>query len=656
MTPGPGSSFLLLPLATVCPVASGSMAVCAPFYPGSVAPLFVAVAGLLVIAACNQLAPKVGVASPLILLALGVGVGFLPWVAAVEVEPEIILEMVLPPLLFAAAVSMPVMDFRRELQTVAGLAIGLVVVSALVLGVVIHLLVPAIALPWAIALGAVLSPTDAVAVSIARGSGVSHRIITILEGEGLFNDATALVLLSSAVSAGLMTNEDALEPLTLAGEFLLALAVALVVGWSVGVVAVRVRSRISDSAADTAVSFTVPFLASVPAEHLGGSGLVAAVVAGLVVSYRGPRLLPPSNRRTAQKNWRTVELILEGGVFLVMGLQAYGIVHELTDDPAGAGLGLALLVAVVCGALTVVVRAAFVTPLLAWLAELRRRSVRRVDLGEERIAQFEERLAHACDADEEMLAARNLSTEEWQRALERWRRRLERGRRRQKRARSDLAYFLSQSLGPREGAVIVWAGMRGAVTLAAAQTLPLEAPMRSFMLLVALVVAAGSLVIQGLTLTPFIQLVKPQMASHGADEEERARLMRLLGHAVKDTALAQFIAGQPGELSQAQDPSSAQQAGRAGGTMFSLPSVGKAMYAGQLQAGGEAASESGTLAARQALGALPREKMRALAKEAIHAQRDALLDARDDGVFSSQTLEAALMRLDAEEVLLDATH
>jgi len=101
------------------------MAVCAPFYLGSVTPLLVAVAGLLVIAACNQLAPKVGVASPLILLALGVGVGFLPWVAAVEVEPEIILEMVLPPLLFAAAVSMPVMDFRRELQTVAGLAIGL---------------------------------------------------------------------------------------------------------------------------------------------------------------------------------------------------------------------------------------------------------------------------------------------------------------------------------------------------------------------------------------------------------------------------------------------------------------------------------------------------------------------------------------------------
>ena len=155
--------------------------------------LLIAVLGLLIIAACNQLAPKVGVASPLVLLAVGVLVGFLPWVGAVEVDPEVILEVVLPPLLFGAAVAMPVMDFRRELRSVAGLAIGLVVVSALV---------PAVSLAWAIALGAVLSPTDAVAVSIARGAGVNHRIITILEGEGLFNDATALVLLSAAVSAG----------------------------------------------------------------------------------------------------------------------------------------------------------------------------------------------------------------------------------------------------------------------------------------------------------------------------------------------------------------------------------------------------------------------------------------------------------------------
>lgn len=137
--------------------------------------LLIAVLGLLIIAACNQLAPKVGVASPLILLAVGVLVGFLPWGGTVEVEPDLILEVVLPPLLFGAAVGMPVMDFRRELRSVAGLAIGLVVVSALVIGFVVHALVPVISLAWAIALGAVLSPTDAVAVSIARGAPPGGR-------------------------------------------------------------------------------------------------------------------------------------------------------------------------------------------------------------------------------------------------------------------------------------------------------------------------------------------------------------------------------------------------------------------------------------------------------------------------------------------------
>ncbi len=147
----------------------------------TVTPLLIAVVGLLVIAACHQLAPKAGVASPLILLALGIGTGFLPWVDAIEVDPDLILQVVLPPLLLAAAVSMPVMDFRRELRSVSVLAIGLVVISAVVLGAVVHLLVPAVPLPWAIALGAVLSPTDAVAVAIARRSGVSHRVITVLE-------------------------------------------------------------------------------------------------------------------------------------------------------------------------------------------------------------------------------------------------------------------------------------------------------------------------------------------------------------------------------------------------------------------------------------------------------------------------------------------
>nr|WP_280927421.1 cation:proton antiporter [Rothia sp. RSM482] len=135
---------------------------------------------MLIIVACQFVAHKVRVASPLILLVVGLAIGFLPQVGAIEIEPHIVLEMVLPPLLFSAAVRMPTMDFRREMQAVAMLAIPLVFLSAFAVGFVINWLVPAISLPWGVALGAVLSPTDAVAISIAKRSGVSHRIITVL--------------------------------------------------------------------------------------------------------------------------------------------------------------------------------------------------------------------------------------------------------------------------------------------------------------------------------------------------------------------------------------------------------------------------------------------------------------------------------------------
>lgn len=628
--------------------------------------LIIGLMALLVIVACNELAPRVGLASPLILLGLGIAIGFLPMVQAIAVSPEIILEVVLPPLLFGAAVSMPVMDFRRELVSVALLAVGLVALSAVVLGVVVHALIPAIPMPWAIALGAVLSPTDAVAVAIARGSGVSHRIITILEGEGLFNDATALVLLSSATAAGLMTDASALEPVSLGADFLLALAVAVVVGLVVGQLCVHASARIGDPTAHTVFSFTIPFLASLPAEHLGGSGLVAAVVAGLVASLRGPVLVPPANRRAAQQNWRTLMLVLEGGIFLVMGLQAFGIVSEVQHVAPG-GLAQAAVIAALAGALTVVLRALFVAPLLAWLRLTRRRRRRRLEQRDEHMRLFEERLTQACQVDDEVLAARNLSRREWERSLGRWHRRLESGRRRQRRGWGDMAYFVADTLGPREGAVIVWAGMRGAVTLAAAQTLPLSTPLRPFLLLVALLVAAGSLIIQGLTLPLLIRLVKPQMAQESQDAQERERLISLLGGAVKETALAQALS----EHAQ-QDPGSS---GGPGSLTRSFSTVGRTWAwinaeaeagAGHGRAtdgdGGIGSEGSGVDTAAQAVGGpgqretttapLAPAQVRDLAIEAIHAQREALLEARDEGMFSSTTLSHLLDHLDAEEIML----
>ena len=164
--------------------------------------LIIAVVGLLAIAGATQISDRVRVAPALLLLAGGIVVGFLPVVPAIEVEPEIILEGILPPLLYATAVGISTINFRRELASVVVLAILLVIVSAAVIGGVLTLVIPGLSPAWAIAVGAVLSPTDAVAISIARRLGVSQRIITVLEGEGLLNDATALVLLAAATSAG----------------------------------------------------------------------------------------------------------------------------------------------------------------------------------------------------------------------------------------------------------------------------------------------------------------------------------------------------------------------------------------------------------------------------------------------------------------------
>ena len=341
-------------------------------------PLLIALAGMLIIVACQFIALKVRVASPLILLAVGLAIGFLPQVGAIEVEPHIVLEIVLPPLLFSAAVRMPTMDFRREMQAVAMLAIPLVFLSAFAVGFVINWLVPAVSLPWGVALGAVLSPTDAVAVSIAKRSGVSHRIITVLEGEGLFNDATSLVLLSAAMSAGLAADEHALNPGILIGKVALALGIAAVIGWVVGEVGVRVRALIKEPSADTVFSFVMPFIASIPAEHLGGSGLVAAVVAGLVVSSRRAAVISASNRRFSQQNWQTMTLVLESGIFLTMGLQAFGIVEETAEF--SGGLAFAAFLAVTLGALIMVIRAVFIAFMLAWLDHRRSHRKRRYEV------------------------------------------------------------------------------------------------------------------------------------------------------------------------------------------------------------------------------------------------------------------------------------
>mgnify|MGYP000548644727 FL=1 len=609
----------------------------------------IALLGMLIIVASQFIAPKVGVASPLILLGVGLAIGFLPQVGAIEIAPHIILEIVLPPLLFSAAVRMPTMDFRREMQAVAMLAIPLVFISSFAIGFLINWMVPQISLAWGVALGAVLSPTDAVAVTIAKRSGVSHRIITVLEGEGLFNDATSLVLLAAAMNAGLAADNGALNPALLTGRVLVALGIAIVVGLIVGEVGVRIRSIIKDSSTDTVFSFAMPFIASIPAEHVGGSGLVAAVVAGLVVSGRRAGMISAQNRRFSQQNWSTMTLMLESGIFLAMGLQAFGIIEDTDGD--GGGLARAAVIAVIAGSLIMLIRALFIALMLTWLDHRSKHRKRRYEAEAGRLEAFEHRMAQACVVDSEVLACRNLSEEQWIKTMARWRRRLKIAERQHAVRRSDIDYFEKEPLGPREASVIIWSGMRGAITLAAAQTISSAAPMRSFLLTIALFIASGALVIQGLSLPWLIRLIKPKMASTDISEEEREELRQVMSSALVDTALAQAIkevdaqtllsAGVSRTLSRLGNVVDLQSSPSLGTSSEPLPDTDGENEATPVEMSEEEVERSFT-----------REQIRELALEAIHAQRDALLQARDEGIFSSAALEGALARLDNEEILL----
>jgi CPA1 family monovalent cation:H+ antiporter len=568
----------------------------------------IAIFGVCAIAAVEVFSSRLGVATPLVLVLVGVVVSLVPEVPTVEIEPEIVLAGVLPPLLYSAAVSMPAMDFRRDLRAISGLSVVLVVVSSLVLGVFLTWAIDGIGLSTGIALGAIISPTDAVATSIARRLGVPPRVITVLDGESLLNDATALVLLRSAIAA----TATSVSLLGVAGDFARAVLVAVVIGFAVGWANLRVRAHIEDAAVSTAVSFVVPFVAYLPVEHLGGSGLVAAVTAGLFTGQGAPRYLSPRHRLAEDQNWRTVELLLEGGIFLVMGLQLRGIVDDVHVEH---GAVTALWIAAVAALLVILVRTAYVVPLLAGL----RRRAERFGAHRPHLEELGSRL-DAGEVEPRRRTRRPRDEREAEHVEQHVARRAEMVRTRVRRGLADIDYLAGAPMGVREGAVLVWAGMRGAVTVAAAQTLPPDTPQRSLLVLVAFTVAAGTLLVQGGTLPLLVRRLGLASDAHGADPD-RLPLLRLLSDAAESTLDDPDLRRLDGS---AYDPSVLRQMRRRN----VLP------------------EEADDLDAARELG----EQYTELRLRVIRAMRDSLLQARSDGVYASATMESALRILDAEQI------
>ena len=686
--------------------------------------------GVLVVAvviALSTVSDRLGIAPPLILMLVGVGISFLPFMRPFAPEPEWILAGILPPLLYAAAISIPTVELRRDFSAVGGLAVILVVLSAGVLGFIFHWLIPGVSLPLGIALGAILSPTDAAATTIVKRLGVPGRVGTILQGESLLNDATALVLLRSAIAA----TAAAVSFWGVVLDFLWAALAAVVIGVVVGWVGVRVRKLVHNSAPATAISLLLPFVAYVPAEMVHASGLVAVVAAGITSAQLGPKHLDARQRIAERANWHTLEFLLEGAVFLMMGMELHALIDDVQveHDSLWLAAGMAGLAIVV----TLVVRGGYIAFLLRGISARTSRKVRRRDtmtkaretirttsqLVQQHFAAIDQysqpgqsdqpsqsdqpgqtanplgmgeanppypadaapaglsgpvgavpadaavmntagttaagttaadstaadstgtgstgtdlpaavtpdigsafftrrdmrrgnlpgRDVH--DVSRELLSRRpdiQAHLESMDPAVHaRMRDRYEQLRTHIKRYFADVDYLIHQPLGFKEGVLLTWAGMRGVVTLAAAQTLPSNSPHRSLLILIAFFVAAGSLVIQGGSLSWVVKkLGLAGQDSSGSEEwpELKAEL---------DDAGNRAVSYRSADATD-NSGSDSQQPGK------------------WYTADGKPIPENQVPLAR------------------IRAERQALLVLRSTGTYSSTTLSTALAELDAEEM------
>jgi CPA1 family monovalent cation:H+ antiporter len=416
--------------------------------------LFVSVAGL------NTIARWLDVPYPIPLVLGGVALGLLPGMPEVELDPELVLVLFLPPLLYAAAFFSDLRALRDEMRAISLLSIGLVGVTVCAVAVIAH---EVMGLSWALAfaLGAIVSPTDPVAATtIMRRLGAPRRLVNVIEGESLVNDATALVAYRVAVAAAVGGTFSALD----AGlEFVGAAAGGIAIGLAVGFVVAEIRMRLDDTPTELTISLLTAYAAFIPADELGLSGVLAAVTAGVYLGWRAHELASPQTRLQGFALWQILVFLLNATLFILIGLQLPVILDGLEGRGAGEVIGYSALVC----ATVIGVRFAWVFTVPYLVRALDRRPQQR-----------------------------------------------------------------ERRVGPRPRIVSAWAGMRGAVSLAAALALPLETdagaplPDRDLILFITFAVILVTIVGQGLTLPALIRRLG--VREDGAEEEAeevRARLV-----------------------------------------------------------------------------------------------------------------------------------
>ncbi|TIH35288.1 cation:proton antiporter [Subtercola vilae] len=625
---------------------------------------------VLVIGVVSFFASRIGVAAPLALTVVGVGVGAVPAIPHFEVEPSLVLTVILPPLLYAAARQVPFVDFRRNLRVIGFLAIVLVVVSAVLVGVLVHLLWMTVPLALAIALGAVVAPPDAVAAtSLGKRLGLPPRIVTILEGEGLVNDATALVLLSTMLAI-VTTTVASPSGWMITITFIWAVVGAVLIGGILGAVAVALRRRITDPVLDAAISLVIPFVAYLAGEFCHASGVVAVVVAGILVGNQGAYRIRASFRLAESGTWRIVTLLVENAVFLFMGFQLWPIVNAVAGSNELFGtLGVAGLVIV----LLIGVRFAAMPPLLSTIRKRYRKRVARADQTKGRFddvteEDFQRRAANfrqlgitqspfrsftrgvrarfglvtkkdssARDRIVAQLAELEknpppVPVEIDATARARFSTTFQNFRKRLDQQNNDLTAERDQALGWRDGVVLGLSGMRGVVTVAAVQTIPDGQPMRESLVLIAFAVAIVTLVAQGLLLPPVVRRLRPAKDAPGSERAELYELRKLMKDA-GDTAVASAVTAAEASGTPLQE-----------GVLHEVNAQAE-MWMGRLEvwANADLSDEANEVV-----------QFQQLRRVQLVAERDALRDAYERGAFSSETIDVLRAALDSEEISLDA--
>jgi CPA1 family monovalent cation:H+ antiporter len=303
---------------------------------------------LVSVAVLNALASRIGIPYPIVLVLGGLALGLVPGMPHVELEPDLVLLIVLPPLLYYAAFMADLRALRSDARVLSLQAIGLVLATMVLVAVAGHAVLD---LPWpmAFALGAIVSPTDpAAATAIMRRLGAPRRIVDVTEGESLVNDAAALVGYRVAVAAAVEGT------FSLAGaslEFVLAAVGGVALGLAVGFVIGEIRRRLDDAPTEMTISLVTGYVAFLPAEQLHLSGVLAVVAAGLYLGWRAPELTSPPTRLQTTAVWEVLTFLLNATLFVLIGLQLPVVVDGLAGEPVRELVGdAALIVATVIGA------------------------------------------------------------------------------------------------------------------------------------------------------------------------------------------------------------------------------------------------------------------------------------------------------------------